>query len=154
MVTAYFLDTSALAKRYMVELGTDWIQSITTAPTENQLFLAQLTWVELHSAIARRQREQSLTPTQSEQLLTAFRQHWDSQYYIVKTDEPLIQLAATLVKQHPLRAYDAIQLASALTLKNELAPSDNLQLVFLSADDRLLTIAQLEGLSTLNPNRF
>ncbi len=154
MVTAYFLDTSALAKRYMVELGTDWIQSITTAPTENQLFLSQLTWVELHSAIARRQREQSLTPEQAEQLLSAAQQHWDSQYYIVKIDDLLIQLAANLVKQHPLRAYDAVQLASALILKHELSQSDDLQLVFLSADDRLLSIAQLEGLSTLNPNFY
>ncbi|NJN32783.1 MAG: type II toxin-antitoxin system VapC family toxin [Synechococcales cyanobacterium RM1_1_8] len=153
MVTAYFLDTSALAKRYMVELGTDWIQSITTAPTQNPLFLCQLTWVELHSAIARRQREQDLTPSQAEQLLTTFQQHWDSQYYIVRTDESLIQLAANLVKQHPLRAYDAIQLASALTVRDELTTSDDPPLICLSADDRLLAIAQLEGLSTLNPNR-
>jgi predicted nucleic acid-binding protein len=31
MVNAYFLDTSALAKRYIPETGTDWILSITDA---------------------------------------------------------------------------------------------------------------------------
>ncbi len=29
MVNAYFLDTSALVKRYIAEIGTHWIQTIT-----------------------------------------------------------------------------------------------------------------------------
>ncbi len=33
MVTAYFLDTSALLKRYVSEKGTAWIQSLTAQST-------------------------------------------------------------------------------------------------------------------------
>jgi uncharacterized protein len=109
MVNHYFLDTSALAKRYIPEIGTSWINRI-TSPTENNiLLLSQLTWVELQSAISRRQRENILTPEQSQILSTNVQTHWHN--------------SAT----NPF--------------------------TFVSADDRLLTIAQLEGLTTCNPNR-
>ncbi len=32
MVVAYFLDTSALVKRYVPEKGTAWIQALTAHP--------------------------------------------------------------------------------------------------------------------------
>ncbi|WP_316433832.1 type II toxin-antitoxin system VapC family toxin [Leptolyngbya sp. NK1-12] len=57
MVDAYFLDSSALLKRYVPEVGTAWIQSITDAQNQNLLIVAHIAWVEISSAIARRQRE-------------------------------------------------------------------------------------------------
>jgi uncharacterized protein len=64
MVNHYFLDTSTLAKRYIPEIGTPWINRITTTTANNILLLSQLAWVELQRAISRRQRENALTPEQ------------------------------------------------------------------------------------------
>jgi uncharacterized protein len=61
MVAAYFLDTSALVKRYIPEIGTPWIQSLTHQSSGNVLLVARITVVEMMSAIARRQREATLT---------------------------------------------------------------------------------------------
>jgi uncharacterized protein len=154
MVNHYFLDTSALAKRYIPEIGTPWINRITT-PSKNNilLLLSQLTWVELQSAISRRQRENTLTLEESQILRTRFQSHWNTDYHIITVDQTLLNLATELIKKHPLRAYDAVQLASALIIQPSLSNPATTPFTFVSADDRLLTIAQLEGLTTLNPNR-
>lgn len=58
--------------------------------------------------------------------------------------------AAALTQHHPLKAYDAVQLAVALRSQQALA-AGGLSLVFVSGDRTLLTAAQAEGLTTDNP---
>jgi uncharacterized protein len=152
MVAVYFLDTSALLKRYVPEIGTSWMQSIADRQNQHLIITAQITWVEIYSAIARRQREQSLSDTQAQQISTAFNLHWNEQYFTVPIDSVVIQLAAQLVQQHPLRAYDAVQLATALSIKTQLTSPDIGTFTFLTADHRLDTIAKLTGLLTDTPN--
>jgi uncharacterized protein len=36
-VTTYFLDSSAIAKRYIPEIGTSWIRQITDPASQNDL---------------------------------------------------------------------------------------------------------------------
>lgn len=152
MVDAYFLDSSALLKRYVPEVGTTWMQSITDAQSQNLLIVAHIAWVEICSAVARCQREASISSIQANQILAAFRAHWNTQYFIVAIDHTVIDLAGQLVNQHPLRAYDAVQLASALSIQGQLASPSVASLTFLTADTRLLAIAQAESLLADNPN--
>jgi len=51
-----------------------------------------------------------------------------------------------------LRAYDAVQLASALIANQALTLRQLPPLTFVSADDRLIKVAMAEGLATENPN--
>ncbi|WP_201789158.1 type II toxin-antitoxin system VapC family toxin [Scytonema hofmannii] len=53
-MTVYFLDSSALVKRYVPETGSAWIRAISDLNTGNSLIIARITWVEVRSAIARR----------------------------------------------------------------------------------------------------
>ncbi|GET38702.1 type II toxin-antitoxin system VapC family toxin [Microseira wollei] len=154
MVNAYFLDTSALVKRYIAETGSNWIRSITDVATGNQIALAQITWVEVLSALARRQREGSLSASDLNLVVQHFREDFENQYELIEIDQALIETAGELVIQYPLRAYDAVQLASALRFQSNLAQIPQEQLVFISADNRLLDMAQSEGLLTDNPNNY
>ena len=154
MVNAYFLDTSALVKRYVPELGSNWIQSITVPAAGNFLTISQITWVEVCSAFARRQREGSLSVDEVDQLMGDFRTDFDNQYDVLEVDRTLIETAGALVMQNPLRAYDAVQLASALRVQSTLILIPETQLVFVSADNRLLDIAQSAGLTIDNPNNY
>jgi predicted nucleic acid-binding protein len=66
----------------------------------------------------------------------------------------LIREAAALADRYPLRAYDAIHLASAVIARRRLGDD----LVFACWDDALSAAASREGLelapsSALNPNR-
>lgn len=151
-MTAYFLDSSALVKRYISETGSAWVQQITDPQTGNLLFIARITWVEVISAFARRQREGSLTSADFAQVIHEFRSDLNTQYQVIELDATLAERAGQLVGQYPLRAYDAVQLASVLLLQPALATTQSTQLIFLSADNRLSTIAISLGLLFDNPN--
>jgi hypothetical protein len=73
VVNAYFLDSSALVKRYVPEMGSAWMQAIADAATGNLLIISRLTWVEVLSALARRQREGSLNAADVNLIIQQFR---------------------------------------------------------------------------------
>ena len=150
----YFLDSSALIKRYVREQGSPWVQTITDTKIRNSLMIARITWVEILSGLTRRQREGNLPATELTTMLHNFRYDWDIQYRIVELDEALTQVAGQLVQKYPLRAYDSVQLAAALKLQVTFARFTNVQFIFVSADKRLLTVAQAAGLLIDNPNNY
>jgi predicted nucleic acid-binding protein len=153
VVSVYFLDSSALVKRYVAETGSAWIRGLTDPSARNPLIIARIAWVEVLGALARRQREGSLTPDDVTQAIRAFRYDLNMQYQVSEMGPALAEAAGDLVVLHPLRAYDAVQLASALLAQSDLARVEAPALTFLTADDRLLVIAEAEGLRTDNPNR-
>lgn len=61
-------------------------------------------------------------------------------------------LAIDLTQRHPLRAYDADQLAAARVINQRLAAEGLPPLIFVSADRQLCTIGSAEGLLVENPN--
>ena len=152
MVSIYFLDSSAVVKRYVVETGSAWIQTITSPHAGNQLIIARLTWVEVLSAFARRQREGSFTPADTVNALSSFRYDLDHQYRVVELSRALIEAAGQLVGKHPLRAADAVQLAAALQVLPAFAAAKTVSCAFLSGDDRLTSAAAAENLKAENPN--
>ncbi len=64
----------------------------------------------------------------------------------------IISRARDLLDRYPLRAYDSVQLASALVANQALVLRKLPPLIFVSADDRLVKVATAEGLATENPN--
>ena len=147
----YFLDSSALVKRYVAETGSAWVQNLTDPASGNAIVVARITWVEVHSAFSRLQRMQNLSPQDVATAIEAFRFDWKTQYQVVELKIRVTQLAGQLVQNHILRAYDAVQLASALYLFPEFANISPNSFTFISADSRLLNIAQAEGLPIDDP---
>ena len=143
-----------MVKRYVPETGSAWIQTIADAATGNLLIISRITWVEVLSALARRQREGSLSATDVDLIVQQFSYELNNQYQVVELDRTVTENAGQLVNQYPLRAYDAVQLASVLRIQPAFATATSTSLVFLTADDRLLTIAQTAGLLTDNPNNY
>lgn len=83
-----------------------------------------------------------------------FQYDWETQYQQVEIDAQVIETAGQLVQKYPLRAYDSVQLAAALILYPFFLKIDPKIFTFVSADARLLNIAQAEGLVTENPNNY
>ena len=152
MVNIYFVDTSALVKRYVTEIGSNWMKMLTDPASENKIILSRIAWVELISAFARLQREGKVNPDDVDTNIQALRYDWETQYQIVEVDKELIETAGDLVQQYPLRAYDSVQLASALKLFPVFEKTAPNAFTFISADDRLLSVANVEGLRIDNPN--
>jgi len=57
------------------------------------------------------------------------------------------------LETHPLRAGDAIQLATAIYARNMLQNSQLPSPIFLASDNNLLEAAIMEGFTTDNPNQ-
>jgi predicted nucleic acid-binding protein len=146
-VATYFLDTSAVVKRYVQETGTAWIRNLTAAATGHFLYLARITDVEVTAALARRRGQPGLSPSQAIAALSQFRQDFAQDYRIVEITVPLLQQASLLADSHALRGYDAVQLAAVLEVRTQ-APS----IILVSADVDLNTAATVEGLSFEDPN--
>jgi predicted nucleic acid-binding protein len=144
----YFVDTSALAKRYLVETGTNWIRDWTKASAGNVVIISEMTTIEMFSLLNRRVRENSISLQEMTRLQRAFLGHVSFEYLVVLSESPINILARNLVNKHPLRTLDAIQLASAIYARETLGES----MTFVCADNQLLQFASVEGFSVDNPN--
>lgn len=151
-MSLYFVDSSALVKRYVEEQGSAWMRLV-AGDANNRLIIARITSVEVLSVLARRQREGNWTAEGLSQVVDTFRYDLDTQYQVAEFDRNTAETAGTLVMRHPLRAYDSIQLASALRLQEALSQTHADDLILLSADERLLEVAHAEGLAVDNPGR-
>lgn len=144
----YYLETSALVKLYVQEPGSERLVRLTARAHNHRFAVLALTRVEMHSAIRRRQREGDIDPPVADRLLRQFEQHLESRFIKQVLNDPLIDLAISLVDRHALRAYDAVQLAGCLKLKEN---SANDQPSFVCSDQKLLEAAENEGLACFDP---
>lgn len=151
-MTTYFWDTSALIKRYVTETGTGWVRKLITLSAGHSHMLSQITSVELASALARRIREGSIPERTARAAHLLFQRHVRREYAVLPLTDEVVEQAVGLSYQHPLRAYDAVQLASAIVLNQRLTRQGLESLVFLSGDTRLLKVSSAVGLVTDNPN--
>ena len=150
MSVAYF-DTSALVKRYIAEPGSDWIRTVLDDQAPN-VFTSLITSVEAACTFARREREGLLSSDDHHQLLSIFDYDFAYRYSVLGVEPVVIDTARQMAIRQPLRAYDAVHLATAWLLNQELLGAAKAPLTFVCADERLITIAQAEGLLSDNPN--
>lgn len=151
-MTTYYWDSSALIKRYIQEPGNSWVRGLLSPNASHVWLTARITMVEFQSALARRRREGTALATACDIARQAFDAHSATEYDFVELHLEVIQLAQDLLDRHPLRAYDAVQLASALFANRALAARSLPALIFISADNRLNLVAEAEGLATDNPH--
>jgi len=151
-MSTYYLDASALVKLYVAETGSAWLQSLIIPEAGHLLLTSRITLIEVASAIARRRREGYLPPPDYADALQALRYDALTRYSLIEVSTEVSNLAMDLVDRHPLRAYDALQLASALLANQALCLTALSPLTFLSSDNRLVSAARAEGLIAENPN--
>jgi predicted nucleic acid-binding protein len=150
-MTHYFFDSSALVKRYLRETGSTWVQSVTTAGSGNTIMIAEITPIEIMSAVNRQQRDGKIKARITKAIRLLIERHGNRQYITVSMSVIVIKRAKDLLEKQPLRAYDSVQLASAIESNIRLISAGLRPLVFVSSDTRLLNIASIETLSIDDP---
>lgn len=131
-----FLDSSALAKRYIREKGSDMVEEI--LQKTSSLGLSVLCFPEIVSALNRRTRESSLT--EKEYRLAKQALHQDiSDADIINLIPRIVGKTILLLETEDSRTLDAIHIASALEWKAEL---------FVTADINQCRSAEHAGLKT------
>lgn len=151
-MAAFFCDTSALVKRYVSETGAAWLISTLHPNLKQRIYIAQITIVEIVSAITRREKGGSTTPQEAVNALNQFEQDWKTEITIIDFSAKLVNDATVLARKYALRGYDAVQLATVLEVHNERTALGLLPLTLLSADTDLNAAAVSEGLTVDDPN--
>ena len=138
-----FADASALVKLYVDEEGHEVVRGLTT------LAVAQVARVEVPAAYWRKSRLGELDAVDARVLVSDFEADYygtseePPRFVVVAVTADILDLAAALCARHPLRGFDAIQLASALALR-DIDPEVTTMAVF---DRTLRAAAAVEGLS-------
>lgn len=152
----YYFDSSGIVKHYIPERGSDWVSSLIEAEMDekpqNLIAIAEIGEVEVAAALAKRRRMKEISATRQRIGLATFLRHCARRYHVLQMDSMIIKLALDLTQRHPLRGYDAVHLATAITLNRTLVASELPSLTFISADDVLCKAAKGEGLLVENPN--
>lgn len=134
-----YLDASALVKLYVHESESHLVgASVARAPL---VATCRVAYVEVRAALARAAREKRIPVRDLRGVTEALDQDWGS-YAIVEVTESLVREAGELAERHRLRGYDALHLASALTLAEE----GDSEVAFACFDTLLDGAARKEGL--------
>jgi predicted nucleic acid-binding protein len=128
-------------KRYVDEAGSDRVRGWLAADPSAT---ARLSAVEVASALARRCREGAFSSADRDRALAALEGDLET-LRVVELSASVTEEARSLLLRHPLRAGDAIQLASALLLRRQLG----VRVEFAAFDDRLASAARAEGLDPI-----
>ena len=133
-----FLDTSAFAKRYVLEEGADNVVAL--CRQADNLIVSVICLPELMSTLSRLVREKKLAKADYQKLKA------DAMADLVDVDicqitPAILASVVSLLESHPLRAMDALQVACALAV----APDR-----FVSADYRQLAAARKAGLNIVD----
>jgi predicted nucleic acid-binding protein len=144
----YYLETSALVKLYVYELGTERLLALSAGDAGHRFAILSVSQVEFRSAIRRRQRGGEIPASVADELIEAFRRHAEGRFLIQPFSDTLLDVALALIDGYALRGFDAIQLAGYLLLRST---SGTEEPVFVCADKALLSTARNEGCSVLDP---
>jgi predicted nucleic acid-binding protein len=139
-----YLDTSALVKRFVSEVGSGEVQRLVSGGAP--VACATIAYAELYSGLTRRHREGALSRLQYRLACRHFERDWMAVTKIELNGE-ILSAARVLIQRHGLRGFDGIHLASALGLQ----AAANEPVTFVAADHRLVRAASDEALATINP---
>lgn len=153
-MAVYFVDSSALVKRYIDEIGSTWVLRLFDSALNNEVFVAAITGVEIVAAITRRSRSGSISVTDAVVVCNQFRHDLQTDYQVVEITEEIINAAMLLAETQGLRGYDAVQLAAGCAVNAFCISSDLPPVIFVSADSELNVAATNEGLSVGNPTSY
>jgi predicted nucleic acid-binding protein len=138
-----YMDTSSLVKLYVSEKETPATKHLVEA-TE-VIATSRLAYVEARAAFARKHRERGVGLRDYRNILQIFDNDWES-YFVVDISEALVKMAGQFAEKHALRGYDAIHLASAVTLRRE----GDQPVAFSCFDSRLSLAARRERLKIIS----
>ncbi len=141
----FFVDTSALFKRYQPEKGTALVSRI-LEESDEPIFISSITIIEIISNLKRLCEVDKITTEEQflEQRVFFYQDIGALDITILDVSAEDIIKAEDLILKRYMKPVDSIQLAIALNLKRD-------NVTFVSSDRRLCKIAAEEGIDTSTP---
>jgi len=141
----FFLDTSALIKLFHRETGSGTMSELASSD-ENEIWLSELLRVEYKSALYRKLNNGQISNTDFNTAVESFEEYFAS-VQTIPLNSAVINEAETVFDIYStsgIRTLDAIQFACFKL-------AGNIEMIFVSADNKLCSIVSNAGFQTLNP---
>jgi predicted nucleic acid-binding protein len=151
-MNVFFLDGSALGKRYVAEPGTPLVDHLLDHVAADRLIVLNVGFAEVVSILVRRRNAGVLSNATFSQALLHLGQEIIHAANLRKVEptNPLVIAALNHIQNHSVNSTDAIVLHAALGVAHILRTRGD-DLVLVASDQRLLRAAQAEGLATFDP---
>lgn len=134
-----YLDTSSLVKLYVEEAASADVEGLVGSAEVTGTSL--IAYAEARAAFARRFRENAFSSKDHKRLRSRFESDWEN-FLSIQVTREIVRMAGDLAEKHGLRGFDAVHLASAVTLPEKLAAP----VTFSCYDARLQKASQREKL--------
>ena len=149
-LAASFIDTSALAKLYHAEAGTQFMEELLLR-TDAVAFISRLGILEMHSVLAGKVRTRQSDSVDESTVRKRFRGDIRKRrFQVVRVSVGHFQRVERLIETYGgsmgLRTLDALQLSMALDLN-----ADHLIDTVVAADRILCDVAKREGMVVIDP---
>ncbi|MGB7189641.1 MAG: type II toxin-antitoxin system VapC family toxin [Acidobacteriaceae bacterium] len=149
-MTYYFLESSALAKLFIYEAGSEPLARLMEQTEDARKLVSSLASLEVRSAIRRRQRMGEIPLEDADHALDDL--SFENRRMMEQPLSPaVVDTARELLDAYPLRSLDALHLATCLVARETLQSTD---ICFVCSDKALLNAAESENFATLNPANF
>lgn len=146
-MSCYFLESTAFAKLFVQEPGTDALIRLMESVEDNRKLIAACAPLEVYAAIRHRERVGDISPEDAKSALEILRQEAARM-----VQEPLnpavLEAARQLLDRTTLRWPEALQLGAAMVARDMF---QNTEIVFVSASPPLLDAAKAQGFHALDP---
>lgn len=136
-MTIVYFDSSALVKLVVEEAGSDTSAALWDGA--DAVMSSGLAYPEVRAALGAARRGGRISRRSLARAKTSWERFWDA-LAIVQSNRGVLMAAGDIAERQSLRGYDAVHLASALTVGGE-------QLVMAVWDVRLRDAAMASGLS-------
>jgi predicted nucleic acid-binding protein len=152
VANSFYLDASALAKRYVPETGSAQVDAILDTIPPHRILVLNVGAGEVVSIFVRKRNAGRLSVADFRQAMASFDAEIIGAADVTKVSvtNRLALTSFPLIVAHSINSSDAVMLKSALALARRLRRAGS-DLVVVASDQRLLRAAQVEGLSTFNP---
>ncbi len=143
------MDASAVVKVYVRESGSDRVRAILDRGED--FYLSRVGIVEVAAAIFGKTKTGELEAGQAASAVALLREDLDVVYQVIELDAVTAERGVRAAEHHKLRAYECMQLASALFLHEQRASFELAPLILVSSDAELNAAAENEGLNVEDP---
>ncbi len=141
-----FVDSSALVKLYVPEFQHDFVRSI-----DEPIYISTIAQVEVPAAMWRKHRLGEIQAVDAMLLCADFVADVNGEgasaprFSVISLVDEIVSTAARLVAIHAIRAYDSVQLATAIVVRTIAIDA----IGFVTFDRSLHTAAACEGFTSL-----
>lgn len=148
-MNCYFLESTAFAKLFVQEPGTDALIRLMESVEDNRKLIAASAPLEVYAAIRRRERAGDISSSDATAAFEILR--IEAARMVQEPLNPaVLEAARQLLDRTRLRWTDALQLGAALVARDMFRGTE---IIFVSASPLLLEAARSEGFQALDPEK-